>query len=263
VANDVTGVRAIAALRFEAPGAGGTVLQLKLATGSVGAANVMACPALSDWQPGPDQPWSDRPAHDCDRISTSPTVGTDGVTVTWELPDTFRAADTADYDVLLVPTPEDSNPFTASFERPGADAFEITSPFPDSTLPPDIPLPDDIPPPIDGFSPDGFDPGALGPVDPVEVPDAPPSTTPPAPSVLERAVAVLDNPTARRIAAGALIAIGAYTYWQSNQAVQRSPRLLGALSQPSLAAAAATPMAARGRGIGRFARDRSHPPIRL
>ncbi len=264
VANDSTGLRGIAAMRFDAPGAGGGVISLKIAPGSTPSPAINACPALSDWLPGPDQAWSARPAHDCDRISVSSTLSTDGTTMTWALPDTFQRSDSATYDVLLVPVASDGTPFQVLFEKPGADAFEVTSAFPEEVLPPELPLPDDLPPPIDSFSPDGFDVGGfVGAVpETPEIGDPEPvgQTAP-----LAGLVALLENPTVRRIATALLVAVGAYAYWQSNQAEQRAPRLLGALSGPTnlVVGAVVRPAVGRHRGIGRFARDRSERPTRL
>ena len=274
VANDPTGMRGIAAMRFDAPGAGGATVILKLAPGSTPSPAINACPALSDWLPGPDQAWSARPAHDCDRMSVSGSLSTDGTTMTWALPDTFQRPDSATYDVLLVPVGSDGTPYQVLFDKPGADAFEVTSPFPEEVLPPELPLFDDVSPPIDTFSPDGFDVGGfdVGGFDGGAFPES--SVTTPGVVSTERTgqtgplgglVDVLENPTVRRIATAVLVALGAYAYWQSNQVEQRAPRLLGALSGPSNlgAAAALRPAVVRQRGIGRFARDRTERPSPL
>jgi hypothetical protein len=265
VANDSTGVRGIAAMRFDAPGAGGGVISLKLAPGSTPSPSINACPALSDWLPGPDQAWSARPAHDCDRMSVSSTLSADGTTMTWTLPDTFQRTDRSTYDVLLVPVASDGTPYQVMFERPGADAFEMTSPFPEEVLPPEVPLPDDLPPPFESFSPDGFDFGGSDGTVPETTPGVEPTGPPGQTSPLGRLADVLENPTARRIATALLVALGAYAFWQSNQAEQRAPRLLGALSGPTnlVVGAVAPPAVAHQRGIGRFARDRSERPSRL
>lgn len=268
VANDSTGVRGIAAMRFDAPGAGGAIVTLKVGAGSTPSPGINACPALSDWLPGPDQAWSARPAHDCDRMSVSSTLSADGTTMTWALPDTFQRPGRAAYDVLLVPAGGDGTPYQVVFEKPGADAFTVTSPFPEEVLPPEVPLPDDLPPLVDSFSPDGFDVGGF---DEVAFPEA---TTPEVVQTertgqtggpLDGLVDVLENPTVRRIATALLVALGAYSYWQSNQAEQRAPRLLGALSGPSnlVVGAVLRPAVVHQRGIGRFARDRTERPPRL
>lgn len=267
VANDSTGVRGIAAMRFDVPGAGGAILTLRIAAGSTPFTGVNACPALSDWLPGPDQPWSARPAHDCERMSVSSTVSADGSTMTWALPDTFQRPDAVTYDVLLVPAGGDGTPYQLAFEKPGADALEVTSPYPAEDPTPAEPDLDALPPPPAAFSPDGFDLGGPG-IDELDTPVVPAGDVDAAeerPDLVGRLDEALENPTTRRVATALLVALGAYAYWQSNQAEQRAPRLLGALSGPSTLVAHAVlhPALARPRGIGRFARERAGPPPRL
>ncbi|MGH9275565.1 MAG: hypothetical protein ACRDZU_13040, partial [Acidimicrobiales bacterium] len=164
VANDSTGARGIAAMRFDAPGAGGAIVTLRIAAGSTPSPGINACPSLSDWLPGPDQAWSARPAHDCERMSVSSTLSADGSTMTWALPDTFQRSGSGTYDVLLVPAGGDGTPYQVAFEKPGAEAFSVISPYPAEDLTPDAPEPvsDALPPAPDLFSPDGFDLDGLG-----------------------------------------------------------------------------------------------------
>lgn len=270
VAGDPSGARAMAALRFDAPDAGGAVLRLVISAGSTPSPGVQACPALSDWLPGPDQPWAHRPAHDCDRVASSSSLSADGTSMEWALPDTFKPADSPHYDVILVPISADGTPFQVAFDAPGPDAFAVTSPAPPAELPVVDPLPDDLPPPIDSFSADGFDVdglggpsfpgGGAGPADPVTVQPAGRTTEDPGP--LGGLARSLENPTTRRIATLALAMLGAYAYWQSGQSVDRTPQLLGALRAPGAAAIRTLP-ATTPRGIGRFSRPRSEPPTRL
>jgi hypothetical protein len=225
----------------------------------------MACPALSDWLPGGDQPWSDRPAHDCDRLAITGNISLDGATVSWDLPDTFKPVDASFYDVLLVPAGGDGTPFQTVFAAPAADAFEVTSPPPTVAEFIDEPLPFDVAPAIDIYSDDGFDVGSV----PV---GANPATTPtpvvrrtPAQSPLAGIFSPLENPTTRRLATLVLLAIGAYCYWQSNQSRHRMPRLLGSLGGAGgvVASALTRPMLDRPRGIGRFQRPRTDPASKL
>jgi hypothetical protein len=268
VANDSTGVRGISAMRFDAPGAGGAIVSLRIAPGSTPSSGINACPALSDWLPGPDQEWSARPAHDCERMSVSSTLSADGLTMTWALPDTFQRPDAATYDVLLVPAGGDGTPYQISFEKPDADALTVTSPYPADEPPPEDPVPEGLPPSPAAFSPDGFDLGGLDELGPEVVPGVPTehvgSSREPA-GALGRLDEALQSPTTRRLATALLIALGAYAYWQSNQADRRAPRLLGALAGPSTVVAdAVLPLAlTRERGIGRFARHRTARPPRL
>ncbi|MEO7427944.1 MAG: hypothetical protein ABIY48_01050 [Acidimicrobiales bacterium] len=269
VAADVTGIRAMSALRFVVSDAGGAILRLTIAQGSTPSPGVRACPALSDWQPGPDQPWSTRPAYGCDRVAVSSTLSSDGTTMQWILPDTFKSPDSLFYDVLLVPIGGNGTPFQVAFNKPASDAFTVTSPAPEPEVPTTEALPEDLPPPIDSFSSDGYDLGAVG----GSFPGVPVETVQVQPTGDHRAVAqgplnrladALENPTTRRIATLALILLGAYAYWQSGQTVQRAPRLLGALAGGGDGTAASLPpVVAHPRGIGRFARDRHAPPPML
>lgn len=268
VAADVTGIRAMSALRFLAPDAGSAILSLTLADGSTPSPGVRACPALSDWQPGPDQAWSARPAHDCDRLAVSSTLSPDGTTMTWQLPDSFKPANSPVYDVLLVPADGDGTPFQIAFKKPDPSAFTITSV---ATVPPpevEEPLPEGLPPSADYFSSDGFDLGGI----PAGGYTQPPVDTGPRQNAsdgrrqtpLERAAGALENPTTRRLAAFALIGLAAYAYWQSGQTVPRAPQLLGALGGGrSATGSLAAPVAARARGIGRFSRVRAERPPRF
>ncbi len=269
VAADVTGIRAMSALRFDAPDAGGAILRLTLAQGSTPSPGVRACPALSDWQPGPDQPWSARPAHDCDRLSVSGNVSKDGTTMEWALPDTFKSPDATSYDVLLVPLGGDGTPFQVAFDKPSAGAFTVTSPAPTIEEPVYEPLPEGMPPPIDTFSADGYDfsnigGGATGvlPTDTVQLRPAG-HDRPAGGGPINRLADALENPTTRRIATLALVLLGGYAYWQSGQSAQRMPQLLGAVGGSGAGAIGAGAAPPQARGIGRFARARTERPPRL
>ena len=268
VANDITGVRAIAAMRFDLPDAAGGVLRLEIAPGSTIATEIVACPSLSDWQPGPDQAWSRRPAHDCGQLAVPGTTNPDRTVMTWVLPDDFRDPFAPFYDVVLSPREGDGTPFSVSFDKPGADTFSVLSTIPDDATTTttafdvddyDTGLPSD-PGYFDDFFYDAGS-GTVGqaPTDPTAI--EPTVTTRPG-STANRLAGVLENPTARRIAALALILLGSYAYWQSNHVEQRAPRLLG-----SLGGSGATPLMgpppAPPRGIGRFSRVRKAPPHKL
>lgn len=265
VAADPTGIRAMSALRFDPGDAGGAILKLTIADGSTPSPGVRACPSLSDWLPGPDQPWSARPAHDCGRLAVRSTLVTGGAAMQWELPDTFKSPNSDYYDVLLVPLEGDGTPFQVAFEAPSADSFTVTSPAPEP--PPPYEPPDYINPPSDYYDAGDFDFGSGGSFEPLpEVPvDLEPTGNrgPQERRPLERLADALENPTARRIAALALVALGAYSYRQSNKTVQRAPQLLGALGGSPGATVALAPALKRPRGIGRFSRERGAPPGRL
>lgn len=278
VAGDPTGARAMAALRFDLPDAAGAILRLTIATGSTPVAGVRACPALTDWQAGPDQAWSRRPAHDCDRLSVSSTKSSDGTTLEWQLPDSFRDPQSPTYpfyDVLLVPPSGDGTPFQVAFNKPGSNALEVTSLLPEIE-PYDSGDVDYGGPSIDpSYSSDGYDVSGVG--SDGTYTDGPLGTVEFQPTAsggggggagrqpLDRLADALENPTTRRLATLALLLIGGYAYWQSGRSADRAPRLLGALAGPSqhIADALVRPAVARPRGIGRFVRDRPDPPPRL
>ncbi len=267
VAADVTGIRAMSALRFDAADAGGAILTLTLALGSTPAPGVRACPALSDWQPGADQAWAIRPAHDCYRRAMSSTLSPDGTTMTWQLSDSFRSADGQAYDVLLVPVEGDGTPFQIAFNKPDASALTVTSL---ATIPPpeiDEPLPEGLPPSSEYFSSDGFDLSGIPPGGYTQPPVATGSSRNASDAsretALVRAAGTLENPTTRRVAAFGLIVLAAYAYWQSGRPVQRSPQLLGALGASRSGGPRAALVVERPRGIGRFARVRTERPPRF
>lgn len=264
VAADVSGPRAMSALRFDVPDAGGAVLRLTIATGSTPSPGVRACPALTDWQPGPDQSWSRRPAHDCDRLAVSSSLSPDGTTVSWALPDTFKDPSSRFYDVLLVPLSGDGTPFQVAFDKPGGSSFTVTSAAPEIE-PYDSGNIDFGGPAIDPFyNSDGFDfsvgsePYSDTPVETVLIE---PTGRQGGAQGLTRLPSALENPAARRVAALMLVLLGGYAYWQSGRSVQRRPHLLGALGEGSVGIAAVAP--ARPRGIGRFSRERPERPPRL
>lgn len=268
VAADVSGVRAFSGLRFDLPDAGGGILRLTIAPGSTPSPAVHACPALSDWLPGPDQAWSRRPAHDCGRLAVKSTVSADGTTLSWVLPEDFNSPSSDVYDILLLPVIGDGTPFQLAFEKPGSDAFTVMSSKP-STPDFDAEVYDfDVPVLDPSLSAGGFDFGSDGSFDgdPLDTVDLQPAGkgSDGRGSALDRLGEALENPTTRRLAALGLVILGAYSYWQSGKTVQRAPRLLGALAgSVPVAAAGAVPSGGRPRGIGRFARDRASPPSRL
>lgn len=266
VANDPTGPRAMAALRFDAPTAAGGIVTLKVASGSTPAPGVRACPSLSDWQPGPNQGWSRRPAHDCGRVAVASSAAPDG-SITFDLPADFRAPDAEFFDVLLVPAENDGTPYQTVFEKPDVNALEVTAELPEDEPVDDRDVEVDLPPTgdFDDFYDSGFP--SFGDVS-SDVRDAQPtvSTSPNRGDrgALRGVAGVLESPTARRIAALGLVVLAGYAYWQSGQTTQRAPRLLGSLGGGSSAVTVlAGPPPSSPRGIGRFSRVRSAPPPKL
>ncbi len=270
VAADVTGVRAMSALRFAVSNVGTAVLTLTLAPGSTLSPGVRACPALSDWLPGADQPWSDRPAHDCGRLAVSTGVSPDGTQMIWRLPEGFAPRGAVFYDVLLVPISGDGTPFQIAFEKPDASSFEVTSVVPVDAPPATSDAYGDAAPVTEYYDPGGFGDVDYGYGGGGSLPDLPEGTVEFTPAgdakssnPFVRAASALENPTTRRIATALLVVLGGLAYWQSSQTVQRAPRLLGALGGSSVMATGGVRRAARPRGIGRFARVRTERPPRL
>lgn len=267
VANDPTGVSAMSALRFDLADAAGGTLRLTIAPGSTPSSSIIACPSLSDWQPGGDQAWSRRPAHDCARLAITSSISADGTTMSWNLPGSFRAPSSDFFDVILMPQGGDGTPFQTTFVKPGDGAFEVTSVLSGGGDLGSDGIPADAVPgtfPSDTFYDSGsgvYVPGTEGTTGvPIELTANQRSTRG---SGIGALAGVLENPTTRRMAALMLIVLGGYAYRQSGQVMQRAPMLLGSLggsgSTPVMALASVSPP----RGIGRFERARKVPPQRL
>lgn len=265
VANDPTGPRAMAGLRFDVPAAAGGIVTLKVAAGSTPAPGIRACPSLSDWQAGPNQGWSRRPAHDCGRVAVASSVAPDGM-VRFDLPADFRAPEAEFFDVLLVPAENDGTPYQTIFEKPDANALKVTAELLEDGP---VDLAEVDLPPMEDFGDVSYDSGfpSFGEVSP-DFEEAQPTMSTSSSNrdrgALRGVAGVLENPTARRIAALGLMVLGGYAYWQSGQSTQRAPRLLGSLGGGSGAVAVlAGPPPRSPRGIGRFSRVRHAPPPKL
>lgn len=272
VANDSFGASAVSALRFDGDEVGAAALTLQFAEGSTVLGPVVACPALSDWQPETNGEWRNRPAHDCQRVSVSGSVADDGTAMSWSLPATFKPEGAAIVDVVLLPAPEEGSTFQLVFAPPSGDAFTVLSGPPPSTttstLPP-VP-PDQLPPPADelptggvpalvdsaggGGAGGGATPVAGG--QPTVAFDGGTESALPAPfgAVAE----AIDDVLGRRVAAGLLVAMGVGLAWTSSRP-ERMPRLLGALAANRVTARLVRERSpeARARGVGRFARPRA------
>lgn len=262
VANDPTGPIAISALRYRGDIGAGELL-LEFAPGSTTVGPVVACPALSEFAPGPEQPWSDRPAHDCKRLSLSGRVTPDGTGMQFTIPQGFVPFGERILDIVILPDPSSGDPFSLYFQAPDESSLDISQgqqlPAPPPALPDPDPftLPTTLPPTVDTPAAD-----VSTAVPPVET-TAPPTSEVAAPSAPTPIADVLEPFTesrfARIVAVAVLLALGA-GLWFFGGAPTRAPRLLGALAgdtpvivdQPS-----------QGRGIGRFQRARVGPPNRL
>lgn len=269
VANDPAGPVAISALRYRGD-IGSAELKLAFAPGSTTVGPVVACPALSDWQPGPEGAWADRPAHDCDRLSISGGVATDGTAMTFAIPQSFLPFGQRVLDIILLPDPASGDVFSLMFQAPGDDSLQVIAGQELPLASPEIqPLaPSSLP--SSSFSPPA--PEVVVPSSPITVASpATPSTDVAAPRERSRSVEVpepisdvlepfTESRTSRIIAVMTLLAMGG-ALWYFGGTPVRQPRLLGALAGD--VAAIVDQAGDGGRGIGRFRRHRSQPPNRL
>lgn len=268
VANDPTGPVAISALRYRGD-IGSGELTLRFASGSTTVGPVIACPALSTFEPVAGGAWRDRPAHDCDRLSLTGRLTTDGSGLSFTIPQGFLPFGERVLDIVVLPARTAGDPFSLYFEPPGEDSFEV---FSGQMLPPEeaeLPEVDPLtlpttPPPVESPS---FDGGVSAPIDaPVlEVPETTPTEPSEEAAPLPQPVAEVFEPftesrAGRILAMVILLAMGGGLWWLSGQPI-RQPRLLGALGGGAVPVVATT--SETGRGIGRFRRERTAPPNRL
>ncbi|HUF83205.1 MAG TPA: hypothetical protein VMQ81_01300 [Acidimicrobiia bacterium] len=268
VSNDPTGAVAISALRYRGDIGAGELL-LRFAPGSTTAGPVVACPALSEFNPGPAQPWGDRPAHDCARLSLGGRVTPDGTGVQFTIPQGFVPFGERVLDIVILPDPSSGDPFSLFFEAPDESSLDVTQgqelPPPAFALPDLDPftLPTTLPPAVDTSS-GSFDSGGVV-VPPAETPSSPPPTelSGPSSSTPTPIAGVLDpfieSRFGRIVAVVVLLAMGG-GLWYFGGAPIRSPRLLGALAGD---APVLVDQLSQGRGIGRFRRERAGLPGRL
>lgn len=269
VANDPTGPIAISAIRYRGDiGAG--ELTLDFAPGSTTTGPVVACPALSDFSPGPQGAWGDRPAHDCERLSLSGRLTSDGSGMQFTIPQGFVPFGERVLDIVILPDPVTGDPFSLYFEAPDGDSLDVSSgqelPAPVAELPDPEPfeLPTSVDTPQDFGTTDFTDTGSFdAPVsDEVAAPPAAPvDSGPAAPSPIAEIFEPFTESRTGRIISVLLLLAMAGGLWMFGGQPVRQPQLLGAL-------AGDTPVLVdvptdTGRGIGRFRRDRSAAPNRL
>lgn len=269
VANDPTGPVAISALRYRGDiGAGD--LTLRFAPGSTTAGPIVACPALSEFEPVENGAWNDRPAHDCQRLSLGGRVTADGTGMEFTIPQGFVPFGERVLDIVLLPAPGAGDAFSVTFQPPGEDSLVVTQ---GQELPPPAPeLPEPDPASLPTFTtPDissgggttDFDLGTTS-----APPVAPPAEAAPeelgsgtsAPSPIAEVLEPFrESRVARIISVAVLLAMGAALLAFGGQPI-RAPRLLGALAGDAPVLVDRSPT---GRGIGRFRRERAALPSRL
>ncbi len=269
VANDPAGAVAISAIRYRGDiGAG--ELTLDFAPGSTTVGRMVACPALSEFSPGPEGAWADRPAHDCERFSLTGRLTSDAGAVQFTIPQGFVPFGERVLDIVILPDPSVGDVFSVYFEPPGEDSLSVTQgqelPAPAPELPEIDPL--TLPQPAAPFDPAGsFSPGPTGSLSDTagtagsdeETGSGEQASALPEP-IAEVLEPFTESRTSRIIAVITLLLMGG-ALWYFGGAPVRQPRLLGALAGD--APAIVDQPTASMRGIGRFRRDRSGPPNRL
>jgi hypothetical protein len=178
VASNPTGAEAIAALRFTAEGAGGT-LTLRFAGEVRGEPVLGLCVVTEPWEPAHGGALADAPAFDCEAGAAAGTLADDGASVMF--PVALLVRDDA-LDVVVVPGQDasGSNPtFQAAFEPPDDSTLAPPSAGADDpgvpTAVPGEPSPTAgaAPPPPPPFAPAAVDPSrppaAIPPPPPVDI----------------------------------------------------------------------------------------------
>ena len=267
VANDPTGAVAISAIRYRGD-IGTGELKLDFAPGSTTVGAVIACPALSEFTPGPNGAWADRPAHDCERMALTGRLSSDATSMQFTIPQGFVPFGERVLDIVLLPDPSRGDVFSLYFQKPDENSLDVSQ---GQELPPPVdelpdPEPASLPAPIDDSS-GGFDSGGFD--SPTDVaspstPSVPTEQADPSPLVPKPIAGFLEpfteSRTGRIIAVMVLLGLGAGLWLFGGQPI-RQPRLLGALADDTPALVDVPTDS--GRGIGRFRRDRSSPPGRL
>lgn len=273
VAADPTGPLAVSALRTELP-AGRVGVELRLPIGdAVGTVNVQACPTLDRWPPEQGGRLEGAPTGDC---ATPLPARVAGEVLVVPLPPGLGSI-----NVLLRPAP--GSAFSLTLERATAAAVvTATAPVPPGAVSPPVPPPAPAPAAEEDMTtapPPGFPalvapPAPAGPLLPsggIPAP-APVAATPaPAPGIAPLPVAALTNPAALqpsdRPAALLGLAVLALLGLQSLRLARQTPiapRALGGAARRSGRDVGTTDGSVTAvRGLGRFQRDRSRPPVRL
>jgi hypothetical protein len=265
VANDPTGPVAISAIRYRGDIGSGELI-LKFAPGSTTVGPVVACPALSTFEPVAGGAWADRPAHDCERMSLSGRLLPDSSGLEFTIPQGFLPFGQRVLDIVLLPDRSSGDLFSLYFQKPDAESLVVTQgqelPPPDPELP--EPAPESLP---EVPSESSFDSGTteftdlpvsddVAAPEPTDLGDGAAAPTPIA-DILEP---FIESRTGRIIAVAILLGMGAGLWYFGGQPV-RHPQLLGALAGDTPAMIDQGGVA--GRGIGRFQKVRVAPPGRL
>lgn len=259
VAAGADGAISVAAVRFAA-GPGGATYRVGVALGSdTEGVTVIACPTTGTWDAVHGAPLSDAPAWDCTLAQATGTIDAGVGTITWDLTGDFVRDGTV--DAMLLP-PEAARSSTLTMSAPGADAISpLETPAPHTSSAPS-PTPTTAAAPrseASGAGPTvassvGTSPGAL--LSPAPSPTAPVGLPSPLPTA----------PTASRpddeVAAPPLVDDVSSTSGRVLGGLVLAALLVGAVLLSRLAPSRAA-SAADGRGVGRFVRPRSEPPLSI
>lgn len=308
VAKDPSGPAAVAAIRYPITEPGGGQLVLKVAEAStIQTATLNICPVAAPWEATQNGAFDDQPANACAELMINGSVSDDALSVSFFIPETFPLSN-GNLEVFVVAA-DSSMPFTVAFQAPDDTSFTPSSSGGSSEFPgfegPGDPGADvgagSDGDPVDSGSTTGSGSDFAVPPSSGGSFSAPPSTsydsgagfaapdtsTPSPPSTPAvgsagggTAAAELaanqdadpNDGTARALAIGTLVAIGAGMFFLSARGTQ-APVAIGATAAGARAVARipAAPAAAVGvtaaavprRGVGRFARPRLGPPVRL
>ena len=283
VGNDpANGPNAVAALRFSVPGSvdGATVdpstvpavLTLQVAPNSnVGTVAVAACQVQANWTAAEGGEWGQRPNYSCSQGSALAKFSADDKTATFDLtPALQRSAGL--YDLALVPTPGNTDPFSVEFMPAGGGSLALGVGTPPSSagntdqaaaampVAPDSGLP--VAPDLSGALL-GATASPLSQLPVTQAPSVAPagraSNAQPFNAAPLRQVVPFKRGQ-RAVALGLLLALVAALWWFGGQQA-RSPRLLGSLGDGK--EGVPDEVFLPSGGIGRFARPRTRPPVRL
>lgn len=259
VAAGAEGAISVAAVRFPA-GAGGATYSVAVELGSdTEGVTVIACPTTGTWDAVHGAPLPDAPAWDCSLAQATGTIDPDAGTITWDLGSDFVRDGTV--DAMLLP-PDVGPSSTLTMSAPGADAVSpLAEPAPPASSEPSPPTTAAAPrsdasgagapetSPFPATSPEPLLTPAPSPTAPVGLPS--PLPTRPAASSPDAEAAPAPpaddvSSTAGRVLGGLVLAL-----------------LLGGAVLLSRRAPAVAAARAQGRGVGRFVRPRTEPPLSI
>jgi len=135
VANDATGPRAIAAVRFSSA-RGPAVLTLRISGDALLplGSPLLACAVTTAWEPVENGSWQVRPALDCD-LAVEGTFVAEDREVRFEIADLDAYRSARGVELGITPAANDPAPFAVAFDAPGDDALAAAIAPPTSSPP--------------------------------------------------------------------------------------------------------------------------------